>query len=132
MTEQVVLSALVWGFYTPQLLFWMTTSWMIRSRQHGMTPSDRIRVWFRLSRRCVWPCYAGYCVANLWDVESVSSLVITLSFLALVFWFNWTDWKRSKGLDDDDWTKRLVEWGQGVVERVGNKLAVVVPAPAGA
>jgi hypothetical protein len=132
MSLDALLAILTWVFWGPQFVFWVTTGMMVSHRRAGVTPSDRLRAYFRLARRCLWPSYAGYCLAGLFDMDSVSDAAFTIPFLALVGYLNWMDWKRGKGLDDDDWMKKLVEKGLGVVERVGNKLAVVVPAPAGA
>lgn len=108
--------------------FWGSASvwWYFRRTRGAATRSSTAQLKF--FRRWVWPVY------GLW---------VPLQFAAQDSWVKagawavaygvgtWLAWRATKDIDDD-WWKKLVEKGLGAVERVGNRLRVAVPAPAGA
>lgn len=113
------------------LAFWLSTQWVLAARFHGLAPLNWQRAIFRISRRLAWPCYVLYSVGLLSDGGDLGDRVWAWIGVITAGLITWWDWKRTKGMDDDDWMKRLKEAGTGLVERLGNRL-VVVPAPAGA
>ena len=82
----------------------------------------------RRTRRWMWLLYPAKVATDFLDNPSwgsfVRSFVLYTAMNALAWW-------ATKDVDDDFW-KKLIEKGTGVVERIGNRLRVVVPAPAGA
>jgi hypothetical protein len=112
-------------------------SWSVPAMRHlrrmGRRPSPVLRWTFRGLRALAWPSYVFLGLEELGDVDSIGDGATLSVFMCIIGYGLWRDWQNSKGLDDDDdWMKKLIEKGQGAVERVGNRLRVVVPAPAGA
>jgi hypothetical protein len=121
-----------WGLCTVWHLLTVVALNLRRSgaRLHGVPLAA-----MRILRKVLWPVFAVQCVAGMWRVLllpdwGTEDIALQAVARAVIFWLLWVTWRDSKNIDDDDWMKRLVEWGQGVVERVGNRLAVTVPAPA--
>lgn len=127
-----VLVTVQWVAYFVQFTFWLSGATVYTFRNFGKEPKPVVRWSFRITRSLVWYAYAVWCLALLLRVDEPSDLARGIPLMALMFWINWSDWKRSKDLDDDDWMKKLIEKGLGEVQRYGNRLRVVVPAPAGA
>lgn len=111
-----------------QTCFWVYVLMVFIDMRTGQPPTPRNRWTVRRLRRALWPAYVLWLSAMLFANHTGLAwerITMALAFGAVNYW----TWRISKKIDDDDdWLKKLVEKGQGVVERVGNRLAVVAPA----
>lgn len=111
-----------------QSAFWAVVATCLADRD---TLTARNRRLLRALRRLLWPAYGMWAGTTI-VANTTMSAFGRIAIVAVFGGLNWLFWKLSKRLDDDDdWLKKLVEKGQGVVERIGNRLAVAAPAPAG-
>lgn len=117
-------------------VYWVTWAFLARwwhtARWLGRRPHPALHAVVRLGRKLLWAvfgCWALIGVVQTWTSDDNHLTGVVLLADAICFWLLRQTWNDTRDMDDDDWLKRLIEKGQGVVQRVGNRLRVAVPAP---